>query len=271
MASALITISGKNIRRFLILIIVISLGCAPKPVLKPTPPITVIEIPAPFNLDVKTGNRQATLLWSINRSDSIPISGYNIYISDNSISDSSTWKANPGSPYIIPPYPGDTDGDTGHETMPLDRLSNGHRYFALVRTVGPDNRESKSSNVIEFTPLARGEFTISIDHNAPTGGFNFENEKSVPARDPRCDIYLYATESKIGLSSPDRLGAGLRKTRFQEPSLNGNQLETVKISRGDWLMVETKTGQAKIQIENIQGNYPDISARISYIYYPGNN
>jgi hypothetical protein len=247
-----------------------TLSCGPKPIEKPVPPFHKVEIPPPFALKAEAGNRQAIISWSINRPEEMLLSGYNIYLSDGLIADSTVWKLSPGQPYNSQPYPGDTDGDTQHESMPLTNLVNGRIYYIFVRTVGSDGGESVSSNVTLFRPLAQGEFTISINHETPDGGFNFENEKSVPGRDPRSDIYLYATENKTGLSSPSRLGAGLRQTDFHyagsKPDAPG--AETVPIKVRDTFELTLKSGQARINILEISGRYPDVSARIGYIYYP---
>ncbi len=145
------------------------------------------------------------------------ISGYNIYLGDDSaVSDTAAWKKMPGTPYNPTPYPGDTDGDNSKESMPLDRLTNGRTYYVMVRTVGPDGRESESSNLTVFRPLAQGSFIISSNHEASDGGFNFEDESSAPGRGPRSDIYLYDNGAKVGLSSPSRLGAGMRRSLIFE-------------------------------------------------------
>ena len=217
-------------------------------------------------------NGTCTLSWSINRTANSLISGYFIYLQEiNAENDTLEWRENLLTPYNDVPYPGDTDGDNSKESFQLSRLTNGVKHFALIRTVGVDGRQSAPSNVVMFTPLGKGEFTLSANHLSSAGGFNFENGMAVPARDPRNDIYLYATETRIGLSSPNRLAAGLRRTRI---SLVGDGLsdgETVVIHKGMRLKLRTKFGRAEISIEEIIGRYPDISARISYIYYPGNH
>ncbi len=196
------------------------------------------------------------------------ISGYNIYlVSESAVGDTAFWKRNPGRPYNDTPYPGDTDSNISRESMPLDNLVNGMKYFVTVRLVGSDGKESESSNIAEFTPLASGEFIISCNHDATDGGFNFENEVSVPGRDPRSDIYLYATEERTGLSSPSRLGAGLRKTAFM--GMRGPvEVETIAIVGGQNLQIKTKDGTARIRVEELIGKYPTISARISYTFRP---
>lgn len=199
------------------------------------------------------------------------ISGYNIYLGDDSsVRDTFAWQKMPGTPYNQIPYPGDTDGDNTRELIPLDILVNGRMYYAIVRTVGPDGRESASSNLAVFRPLAQGSFIISSNHEATDGGFNFEDESLVPGRGPRSDIYLYDNGEKVGLSSPNRLGAGMRKSLIFESSGDKNGDETVQISTGEKLIVKTKAGRAEITIEEIIGKYPETKARIEYIFYPDN-
>lgn len=252
---------------FGLVIILIMLSCAPRPP-KPVTTPAVTELPAPFNLSAITESRKATIYWSIDRAKVLIISGYNIYLaSESAVKDTASWKRNLGKPYNDSPYPGDTDSDISRESMPLENLVNGQKYFVMVRLVGSDGKESGSSNIAEFTPLASGEFIISSNHDASNGGFNFENEESVPGRDPRSDIYLYATEERTGLSSPSRLGAGLRKTAFI--GMRGDAwVETNAIVRRQNLRIRTKDGVAQIRIEELIGKYPTISARISYTFHP---
>ena len=183
------------------------------------------------------------------------------------LADTTAWQTNPGTPYNQGLYPGDTDGDIFKESMPLENLVNGNSYYALVKTVGADGRESKISNIVSFRPLARGEFILSSNQLADDGGFNFENQQQVPGRDPRSDVYLYATETKVGLSAPSRLGMGLRKTSFRK---SGNEsFETIQIKSGDKLLLKTKSGEVDIDVLSLNGRYPDITVRIGYIFYPG--
>ncbi len=228
----------------------------------------VIELPAPFNLSAAADSRKATIYWSVDRAKASIISGYNIYLaSETAVRDTALWERNPGRPYNDSPYPGDTDSDISRESMPLDNLVNGLKYYVIVRLVSSDGKESESSNLAAFTPLASGEFIISSNHDAPNGGFNFENEESVPGRDPRSDIYLYANEKRTGLSSPSRLGAGLRKTEFIGSQENA-AVETIVMGAGQRLEIRTKSGTAHIRVEELIGKYPAISARISYTFHP---
>ncbi len=263
-----ITTSAKLIALALMAAISALIACAPKPKPEVVPPVLIAELPVPRDLRAEAENGRAILDWSVDRQDGVLISGYNVYLADSEGMDNAAWADTPGTPYNGFPYPGDTDGDPSRESMPLPDLVNGQRYLAMVRTVGPDGRLSASSNVVSFMPLARGEFVISSNQASSDGGFNFEQSVRLPGRDPKNDLYLYSTETKIGLSSPNRLVPGLRKTRFG-PSGNGSvSEETIRISKGESFSVKTRTGRAEIRIVEIMGKYPEISARISFTYYP---
>ncbi len=258
---------SSSVKYFIALLAIsISMSCGPKP---PGPGVSRGKVlPAPYALKAEAGSHGATLHWSINRSKSDYISGYNIYLADNSVvKDQLAWSKKPGAAYNQTPYPGDTDGDIGRESIPLKNLDNGRSYLALVRTVGPDGGESESSNIAAFTPVARGIFIISSNQDASNGGFNFESEIQVPGRGPKSDIYLYTTEKRIGLSAPYRLGGGFRKTRFTS-STTSTPVETISIRKGQSIEVRTKMGRADIKIEDIMGRYPDVSAKISYVFHP---
>lgn len=244
------------------------LACGPGP-----PPEKGLErgaaLPIPYDLRAEASNGRATLFWSVDRDDGVPISGYNIYFSEISVSaDTLAWVPAPDRPYNGVPYPGDTDGDISLESFDMEGLTDGSTYAVVVRTVGPDGRLSAPSNMGVFTPLGRGAFVISADHLAENGGFNFGSGAMVTARDPRCDIYLYATERAIGLSSPSRLGAGLRKTRFFPNGENDDSMETIAIAEGDAMALKTRDGLVEIRIIEILGRYPDVSAKIEYVFRP---
>lgn len=252
-------------KRFLSIALLL-IGCAPRP---GGGPELQSRLPRPYDLHAEAANGKATLYWSIDRPTKALISGYNIYVQESGSGiDSSTWKARLPGPYNKTPYPGDIDGDISKESISIASLVDGQTYLALIRTLGPDGKESAPSNVVSLTPLGKGEFQISSDHSAPDGGFNFESRSQVPGRDPRSDIYLYVTEKKIGLSSPSRLSAGFRRTLISTPGDGNSGVETIEIAEGMKLNLEMKRGQADISIEEILGEYPSVSARIKYVFYP---
>lgn len=214
-------------------------------------------------------SRGATIYWSVNRRDGQLISGYNVYLSRKPPEGNYPgWHKSHAELHNSTPYPGDTDGDITRESFEITGLENGRTYFVTVRTVAPDGSESKQSNGVEFTPLARGEFIISDNHLADNGGFSFDHEISVPARDRRCDLYLYSRDNVVGLSSPNRLGAGLRKTAFARSSDAANNDETIRIREGNKIVVSTKHGQAVLTVRGINRIDSEVRATIEYAFYP---
>jgi hypothetical protein len=214
-------------------------------------------------------SRGATIYWSVNRKEGQLISGYNVYLSrkppEGNYPD---WHKSHAELHNSTPYPGDTDGDITRESFEITGLENGRTYFATVRTVAPDGSESKQSNEVEFTPLARGEFMISDNRLADNGGFSFDHEISVPARDRRCDLYLYSKGDIVGLSSPGRLGAGLRKTKFARSDDPATMDETIRIREGNDILVSTRRGQAVLTVRRINRLDSEVRAIIEYSFFP---
>lgn len=238
-------------------------GCIPGP--KGTE-----KIPSPYDLTVKISNRGATITWSVKRGNSDRTYGYNIYLSESSLKDKfRDWEKRRPKPHNFTPYPGDTDGDRGKESYEITHLENGKAYFVSVRTLGPDGVESKPTNEIRFVPMAGGVFVISSNHSADNGGFEFDTGEYSPARDMHCDLYFWTKEDQSGLSSPGRLGAGLRKTYFSKPGIiNVREMDTIKIEKGDRINAEGKRGRAEMTILKIERRGNEAEATIEYLYYP---
>lgn len=205
--------------------------------------------------------------WSIDRQKDKPIAGYDIYLSEKPLAvQFSKWDKSHPAPYNHTPYPGDTDGDPTKESFEIKNLENGKNYYVSVRTVGIGGIESGISKELRFVTLSKGKFTISSNHSSDNGGFNFENGVSTPARDPRCDIYLYAKKDVVGISSPSRLSAGLRETGFA--GRDDNYLETMTIKKGDRLKIRTTKGLARVTIDRINRKGTEAEAVIDYVFYP---
>ncbi len=246
----------------------LAIACGPKPPPAPTP-APVPGLPVPYGLRAEAANGRATLLWSVDREEATPISGYNIYLSELPLNgDTTAWKAAALKPRDDFPYPGDTDGDINSESYPVDGLLDGRSYAAMVRAMGPGGSEGAPSNVVVFEPLAEGEFVIGANHEASDGGFNFEEGVSVPGRDPRSDLYLFATRDRVGISSPSRLGAGLRKTTLLPRGEKAPSLESIQIVVGSVIDLRTRKGSGVITVEEMIGAFPDIKARIGYEFRP---
>jgi hypothetical protein len=256
----------------ILLTFLIIFNCGPKPKVTTPPSPGLAPLPTPYNLKAEAGNRMATLFWSIDRSKDQAIAGYNIYLVDKiSSADTATWTAKPGALYNHAPYPGDTKGDLNHQSFILDNLVNGRKYYALVRTVGIDLTESKQSPVANFIPFASGLFILIDDHSSRNGGFNLDEGMNVSAYDTLCDLYLYSTKTKTGLSSPNRLTPGMRRTKFAREQSDNFIDETIIISERQKITVKTKNGIGQLFIQQIKGGYPNISVWGSYSFYPYNN
>jgi len=243
-------------------LIPIAFSCGPKP--------KSGGVPRPHDLRIETSSHGATAYWLVDRGKSSMVFGYNIYLTEKSLgSEFADWGRNHPKPYNYTPYPGDTDGDRTKESFEFTNLENGKRYYVSVRTVGPGDSESGPSNEVSFVPLAHGTFELSSDHSAETGGFSFDMEKSMPARNPECDIYLYAKGDEVGLSSPSRLSGGLRKTWFGKPGINFfKEMDTIKIKKGDIITTSSKYGRSEMTIKKIRHSDGVTIASISYVFYP---
>ena len=242
-------------------------GCGPKPPEMTNLPVSTTALPVPYEISVDAQNERAVIYWAIDRAPGKPISGYNIYLSETPLYELfPNWGESRPEPYNHAPYPGDTDGDISRESFEIPNLENGKTFYVSVRTAGLAGAESDPSEEVKFVPLAKGEFLIADNHLSDYGGFSFDENISVPARDPRCDLYLYAKKDVVGLSSPSRLSAGLRKTGFT--ARNGKDSETLKIKTGDKLSVKTVNGRAEITIKKIGHVGTEVAADIEYIFYP---
>jgi hypothetical protein len=205
----------------------------------------------------------------VDRKEGQLISGYNVYLSRKPPrGEFHNWHKSNAELYNSAPYPGDTDGDITRESFEITNLENGWTYYVTVRTVAPDGLESKQSNEVEFIPLAKGEFIISDNHSADNGGFSFDHEIPVPARDRRCDLYLYSRDGVVGLSSPSRLGGGLRKTLFAPSSDPVNTDETIRIREGIKIAINAKHGLAKLTVRRINRLDSEVTAIVEYVFFP---
>lgn len=225
----------------------------------PKPPGEIITPNTPYNLKAVAGSHSADLYWQISRDDKSPISGYYIYLAESQNAE--------GEMYNSSPYPGDTDGDITRESIEIPRLENGKPYYAYIRTVFSDGSLSKPSEKVTFVPLAQGKITISQNHTANRSGFNFADEKYTQARDFKNDIYIFATASRSGISSPSRLHSSLRQTKI---ALNQGEMDmTQPLKKGqDYTLVTADGGRAMLTLLSTKGTAPEIEATFKYVYYP---
>ena len=214
---------------------------------------------SPFNLKAVAADRSATLSWQVNRSKNAPISGYDIYLAQS--------PDDKGELYNSAPYPGDTDGDITHESIVIPRLDNGTRYYAYIKTVLTDGSLSKPSGTVTFMPLAQGYVDLTQNYTVIKSGFDFAAGKYTKVYDFDNDIYIYATKTEAGISSPSRMHASLRKTLI---SVDGSPFElTQPFMPGKVYTLKTADGgTVKLTLLKWKNETPAIEATFDYIYYP---
>ncbi|RKX18691.1 MAG: hypothetical protein DRP26_04755 [Candidatus Zixiibacteriota bacterium] len=230
-------------------------SCGPKPAFK--------MFNVAYDLKVKPVNRGGILSWRIYRQEDSPISGYNIYIAESS--DSEGWL------YNKTPYPGDTDGDINLESIELMGLENGRRYYVFIRTVFPDGKLSRPSVRVEFTPLFKGRLEISQNHTTIQSGYSFAKERYTKARSFDNDFYIYATSSKMGISSPSRLHPDLRITLINKVDnlAKGSFEQTQPLIKGETYILKTADGgTARLKVVKITGKPPLLKVVLDFVYYP---
>ena len=240
----------------------IILSCAPegkKPSVKESPP------PIPFNLEAAAQNGRATLSWQVRRSPAVPISGYNIYISEDAAAD--------GNLYNSLPYPGDTDDDTTRESIEIPNLTNGKRYYVYLKTVIADGRLTPSSEKISFLPLRRGQIKIKFHLQVDSSGYSFSLDKYTPAHDYDNDIHLFFKDDRPGISSPSLLHPSLRRTvfckncsRFSEKANYSTSLRPVV---GEYFIARTESGATvELKLLRLEKKWSANRAIFEYVYYP---
>jgi len=177
--------------------------CARKPAVESR--VTPIAIRLrPYDVAAIPGDQTARLLWKIDRLPDVPIHGYNVELAD---SPEGPWTA-----YLRLPYPGDTDGDIFRESIELENLTNGRKYFARVKTIIRDSLDSEPSEIVSFVPFGKGTLEISTDLNSDAAGFSFRKKLLLPAKDYDNDLYFFFNESRKGIASPSLLHPSLRQT-----------------------------------------------------------
>ncbi len=204
--------------------------------------------------------------------------GYNFYIvPDSAVTDNfpnGILESHNG-----PPYPGDTNADQTMETVELRSLLNGVRYTAVVRNVFSDGSESKPSNVIHFTPMPGGEFSLLIRYKGETDGFDFAAGSAQRADNARNDLYFSSSSKGDFLSSPSKLSFGLKSTRFRKVGnfksmldaagvkSSGSKSDEVKIKAGDVFEALTDDKHyARVRVVEISGSGKERTVALEYLY-----
>jgi len=218
-----------KIRFFIIFTVLLYLtGCGPK-ISEETPSGCI-----PNDIIVKPGNKMMEIAWK-NDCPSL-ISGYNIYIS----------KTPDGKePFNATIFPGDTNPDDDIEHYIASGLESGVKYYVTVRTVFPNLTMSPPSEKLVTACGSRREIELFIRHKSEPDGFSFENDKYVKAGGLTNDIYFFSKDNLDYLSSPHRLDAFLRNSKFEILPYNG-ELNDIK---SDVMLSKTEPSKDRVAVK----------------------
>ncbi len=267
----------------LILLILLIVQCGPPPT-EVFPGKGEEGVPPPCTpqrLTVRAGDNKALLKWETNCPRGVILSGYNIYVLKDSLSrkDLQSDFGRRLKPYNSEPYPGDTNPESGFETITINNLQNGTDYYFLVRTVFPDGMMSEFSNQVDAIGRPEGEFVLAFRYSGLNDGFSFVRGQNVRADASANDLYFFEKDGFSFLASPSRLNGFLRKSKFyslgktsdiyQYPKFDIDipSDEKIPILAGESYLIKTADGNyVKIRIEEITGKDRDKVLRIKYIY-----
>jgi hypothetical protein len=235
----------------------------------------------PAKVAVQPGNHKLVIRWDPNCSDSVILSGYNIYLLNKPL-DKKDYGPNPSSrikPHNSVPYPGDTGTDSRLESMEINNLDNGREYFISVRAVYPDESVSAISDEISAICRPEGEFTLEFRYAGLNDGFSFARGLSVRADASANDIYFFQKDGFDFIASPHRLNGFLRKSElyslgktesiYQYPKfeLTNPSAEKLPVLRGESYLIKTADGNyAKIWLQGATGEGKERTLKFIYIY-----
>jgi len=183
------------------------------------------------------------------------ISGYNIYASELPLGEQYPDGRYPAEvkPINHPVFPGDTDLSDGVEHYTAKGLKNGREYYVTVRTVFPDQTESKPSKAIKVIPGPSGEIDLVARFSGENDGWSFEKSRYVTADDVLNDLFYHSQNGVNYLSSPTRLDGFLNQTELEHLPYKGDFKEVrrkvnqgvkeplkdqVEVRAGDWVLAK---------------------------------
>lgn len=242
----------------------------------------------PSDLQYRPQSGGALLEWNSHCGPERAIKGYNFYVTPEKEAGADFPGAN-RQPHNRIPYPGDTNPDRLHETGELEYLEDGVTYLAAVGILFPDGARSKPSNVIRFTPMPSGEITLVRRYKGKNDGFSFANGDFSRSDNSENDLYFITKDGHDYLASPDKLGFGLRETKFLR-MYNWPNVEMTFGRRSDALpprgakhyddpagMAEVVVGEVfdlltadnhytRIRVATLEGKGDDRSITLEYFY-----
>lgn len=261
----------RTVATIILLTLIANLGCGP-----PQPGVEHRASCRPEALTVEAGDGAMTIAWKVE----CPrlISGYNIYISEQPLSEDNS------RPFNATVYPGDTDPDDDVVQYDAQGLDNGVRYYVSSRVVFPD--QSLSAPSVEVTAVCgpRGEIELATRYSSEQDGYSFAQSRYVRADDLNNDLYFYSKGGTDYLASPIRLDGFLRNNRLMLLSVNGD-LETAKsrlasidseprddrvaVREGDWVWIVTTEGHhVLVQVRKLTVEDGKGTVVLSFAYWP---
>ncbi|MFQ5607373.1 MAG: hypothetical protein ACE5GA_05455 [Candidatus Zixiibacteriota bacterium] len=220
------------------------------------------------------------LEWRPNCGKQRALKGYNFYITPAQNA-AAGFPKKPGEPHNRVPYPGDTNPGRRIETAELKELDTGVEYLAVVRIVFADGSQSKPSNVVRFSALPSGEFTLVGRYQGDNDGFALARGVHVRADNSANDLYFMARNNGDFLLAPSKLGFGLKSVRLSKvgayeslakaagANSPGGGSEEIRVSTGDLieLRIEGKH-YARVFVKSVSGNGKARSINLQYVYQP---
>ncbi len=246
---------------------------------QPEADIAKIQKVAPSELSAEVGHERALLRWKTNRGDAL-ITGYNIYLSDQSVTNPTGTSVGENARRINDNvYPGDTDPDTEYETFEATDLVDGQRYYCTLTTVYLGNVESPPSNMTEFICHPSGECSLRQRYSGERDGYSFEQAEYVESDDTRNQIYYALIGGEDYLLSPSRLDSTLEPVMFHSLSIrsikdgfempSGEGAERIRIVESMGCLMKTEDGKlAKIVVNGFSGSGDDREVHLEFSYMP---
>lgn len=221
--------------------------------------------------------------WKTRRRRGDIIRGYNVYVATasglNDLPAQSPQLA--AALYNAETFPGDTDGDISTETIHIENVQSGTRYYVHVRTVFPDGTFGPPSREIEVVPRPRGRLTICPLTGTCEDGYSFRLDQPVDRASVDNDFYIYQTSADFFLASPSRIDRNLRHTSFVDlgpsqslddyPRLDANAAGEEKLlvrERHSYGLILDGNRIAKLRAVEIQTSSDNPHVVFEYIYQP---
>ncbi|MBD3232173.1 MAG: hypothetical protein GF315_00455 [candidate division Zixibacteria bacterium] len=262
---------------FLLLIIILIFACAPKPPVEEAPVVEEIPELQIYDLDITSINGTTEFTWKSDRQQGEPFGGYDIFVVPVEYESGES-----PEPLNETPYPGDVDGNPEVEEFTTTGIETGKVYKGWVRAYSVDRDIYTSTDTVRFSPMKKGEFTISLRYSTASSGYDFSRGRMVPARSPEADIMFFGSRGEPKLAAPEKLYREFADTRYFDMGMREQFNELIDYSRvrnagkdsvplkmGHIYLVRTADNHyAKVVCTGISGDGGRKKASFNYVYNP---